>query len=75
MKNLVIERLRDAVRDAYPPGQTVVRTRDLEWLLNQVDPPKTGPEPGGKDISKCPACGDRLGLGACTFLRCRRSAT
>lgn len=35
----MIERLRDAVREAYPPGQTVVRTRDLEWLLDQVDPP------------------------------------
>lgn len=43
MKNLVIERLRDAVRDAYPPGQATVRTRDLEWLLNQVDPPKPDP--------------------------------
>lgn len=37
MKNLVIERLRDAVRDAYPPGQTTVRTADLEWLLNMHD--------------------------------------
>jgi len=70
VKNLVIERLRDAVSEAYPPGQTTVRTADLEWLLNQVDP---RPRPGGRDVSKCPACGDRLGLGACTFLNCRRS--
>jgi hypothetical protein len=34
MKNLVIERLRAAVEDAYPPGQTTVRTVDLEWLLD-----------------------------------------
>lgn len=72
MKNLVIERLRAAVQDAYPPGQTTVLTKDLEWLLNQVDPPQ---KPGGRDVTKCPACGDRLGLGACTFLRCKRSAT
>lgn len=45
MKNLVIERLRDAVRDAYPPGQTTVRTVDLAWLLAQVEGATATPAP------------------------------
>jgi hypothetical protein len=36
-RNLVVERLRDAVREAYPPGRATVRTADLEWILQQAE--------------------------------------
>lgn len=33
MKNLVLERLRDALASEYPPGQVTIRTYDARAIL------------------------------------------
>lgn len=33
MKNLVLERLKEAVRSEYPPGQVTIRTYDARAIL------------------------------------------
>ena len=43
MKNLVLERLKEAVRSEYPPGQVTIRTYDARAILALLD---EGPDPG-----------------------------
>lgn len=46
MKNLVLERLKEAVRSEYPPGQVTLRTYDAKAILALLDDgPDPGPEP------------------------------
>lgn len=47
MKNLILERLKEAVRSEYPPGQVTIRTFDARAilaLLGEGEDP--GPDPG-----------------------------
>jgi hypothetical protein len=44
LDNLVTERLRSAVAEAYPPGYATVRTHDLVCLLDACGaPPESAP--------------------------------
>jgi hypothetical protein len=50
MKNLILERLKEAVRSEYPPGQVTIRTFDARAilaLLGEGDDP--GEDPGDDD--------------------------
>lgn len=54
MKNLVLERLQEAIRSEYPPGQVVLRTYDARAILALLgegeDPgPDPGPDPEAED--------------------------
>ena len=48
--NVVLQRLKEAVRSEYPPGQVTIRTFDARAILALLgEGPDPGPDPGDPD--------------------------
>ena len=48
--NVVLQRLKEAVRSEYPPGQVTIRTYDARAILALLgEGPDPGPDPGDPD--------------------------